>query len=48
MGDMKKLDTEQEGNAMFDSFTKADLDTVQALIQSKPELVSYNKCITNR
>ena len=40
MNDMKKLDTEEIGNAMFDAFMKADLDTVKAMVQSEPELVS--------
>ena len=33
---------------MFDAFSKADLPTVQALIQSKPDLVSQGgrvKCL---
>ena len=37
---MKKAGTEEEGNDMFDAFSKADLPTVQALIKSKPDLVS--------
>ena len=40
MGNMKKSGTEEEGSEMFDAFSKADLPTVQALIQSKPDLVS--------
>ena len=37
---MKKSGAEEEGNNMFDAFSKADLPTVQALIQSKQDLVS--------